>query len=135
MASGVPNLHPAARVYYGLHHPIQYNVNVKEIGYVPPDQVPYLISNWRAEDERDESQSQVQVEPEAGRVDEEQEKSEEETDADVEMSGTSASTYTMNQQSLPQTGFNPNAFASTINDRVLGTSGYRSNLPTSSTDL
>ncbi|KAH7068391.1 hypothetical protein BKA63DRAFT_113459 [Paraphoma chrysanthemicola] len=50
MADGHKPLDKACRVYYGIHHPIQYNVKVKEVGYVPSDAVPQLIGNWRTED-------------------------------------------------------------------------------------
>jgi hypothetical protein len=46
-------LHVASRIYFGIHHPIQYNNKVKEIGYVPPSQVPTLIGNWKEEDNRE----------------------------------------------------------------------------------
>lgn len=49
MNAGLPPLHVASRIYFGIHHPIQYNVKVKEIGYVPPAEVHTLISNWTAE--------------------------------------------------------------------------------------
>jgi hypothetical protein len=57
MAKDVPELEPASRIYYGIQHPIQYNLKVKEIGYVPQTHVPTLIGNWRAEDENDTNQS------------------------------------------------------------------------------
>jgi hypothetical protein len=47
MAQGEKDLHVASRIYYGIHHPIQYNVKVKDIGYVVPDQVHILIANWK----------------------------------------------------------------------------------------
>jgi hypothetical protein len=50
MAQDEPNLHIASRIYYGIHHPIQYNVKVKDIGQVIPHHVPSLIGNWKAED-------------------------------------------------------------------------------------
>jgi hypothetical protein len=59
MAKDVPELEPASRIYYGIQHPIQYNVKVKEIGYVPQIHVPTLIGNWKEEDENDTSQSLV----------------------------------------------------------------------------
>ncbi|KAF1357964.1 hypothetical protein EJ07DRAFT_126380 [Lizonia empirigonia] len=43
------SLNIASRIYFGIHHPVQYNVKVKDIGYVPPDQVHTLIGNWREE--------------------------------------------------------------------------------------
>jgi hypothetical protein len=53
MSEGVPKLHIASRIYYGIIHPIQYNVKVKEIGHVPKEQVSWLIGNWREEDDND----------------------------------------------------------------------------------
>tara|TARA_R110002003_G_scaffold6_9_gene337 strand:+ start:1632 stop:3824 length:2193 start_codon:yes stop_codon:yes gene_type:complete len=50
MALGEPSLHVASRIYYGIHHPIQYNVKVKDIGQVVKHHVPTLIGNWKAED-------------------------------------------------------------------------------------
>lgn len=50
MTQNNPALNAASRIYFGIHHPIQYNVKVKEIGYVQPDHVPYLIGNWKEED-------------------------------------------------------------------------------------
>jgi hypothetical protein len=56
MANDVPELEPASRIYYGIQHPIQYNLKVKEIGYLPQAHVPTLIGNWRAEDKNDTNQ-------------------------------------------------------------------------------
>jgi hypothetical protein len=56
-AQDIPALHPASRVYYGIIHPIQYNVKVKEIGYVPKNDVHTVIGNWKAEDDSDTEQS------------------------------------------------------------------------------
>lgn len=56
MGQGVPALDKASRIYYGIIHPIQYNVKVKEIGYVPQEQVPILIGSWREEDNKDTDQ-------------------------------------------------------------------------------
>lgn len=50
MTKGVENLHRASRVYYGIHHPIQHNVKVKDIGQVAQSHMPSLIGNWKAED-------------------------------------------------------------------------------------
>ncbi|KAH7081326.1 hypothetical protein BKA63DRAFT_206347 [Paraphoma chrysanthemicola] len=57
MAEHVSALDVASRIYYGIHHPIQYNVKVKEIGYVPNDYIPTLIGNWKEEDDNDTKQS------------------------------------------------------------------------------
>jgi hypothetical protein len=53
-----PSLHIASRIYFGIHHPIQYNVKVKDIGYVPQQDIPNLIGNWREEDDKESSQAQ-----------------------------------------------------------------------------
>jgi len=47
----------ASRIYFGIHHPIQYNVKVKEIGNVPPHAIPALIGNWQEEQGGDSRQS------------------------------------------------------------------------------
>lgn len=49
MAEGVPNLHFASRIYFGIQHPIQLNVRVKDIGYVHADHVHALIGSWAEE--------------------------------------------------------------------------------------
>jgi hypothetical protein len=51
MAQDEPDLHIASRIYYGIHHPIQYNVKVKDIGQVLPHHLPTLIGNWKSEDD------------------------------------------------------------------------------------
>jgi hypothetical protein len=53
MTAGAPSLNTASRIYYGIHHPVQYNVKAKEIGYVPPDFVSTLIRDWKEEDQKD----------------------------------------------------------------------------------
>lgn len=55
MSEGVGNLHVASRIYLGIHHPIQYNNKVKDIGYVPRDVVPILIGIWKAEIDTDQA--------------------------------------------------------------------------------
>ncbi|KAH7091460.1 hypothetical protein FB567DRAFT_436168 [Paraphoma chrysanthemicola] len=59
MAKGEKPLEKASRIYYGIHHPIQYNVKAKEIGYVPQAQIAALIGNWKEEDNRDTEQSRT----------------------------------------------------------------------------
>jgi hypothetical protein len=63
MFDGQRNLSPASRIYYGIHHPIQYNVKVKYIGYVPADHIPILIGNWREEDDEGVSQQSPSTAP------------------------------------------------------------------------
>lgn len=50
MTDATETLSRSSRIYFGIHHPIQYNVKVKDIGYVPPDYIPTLIGNWMEED-------------------------------------------------------------------------------------
>jgi hypothetical protein len=57
MTPGEPTLHIASRIYYGIHHPTQYNVKVKDIGQVHPDHLPTLIGNWRSEDDSETRQA------------------------------------------------------------------------------
>jgi hypothetical protein len=49
MADDVSNLHFASRINFGIEYPIQYNIKVKDIGYVRADHVPTLISSWQEE--------------------------------------------------------------------------------------
>lgn len=51
MNSGEPPLSKSARIFFGLHHPVQYNVKVKDLGYVHPEHLPNLIGYWRLEQE------------------------------------------------------------------------------------
>ncbi|KAF1998974.1 hypothetical protein P154DRAFT_535855 [Amniculicola lignicola CBS 123094] len=48
-ASGIPSLRAESRIYYGIHHPIQYNVKVKDEGIVAQADIPNLIGSWREE--------------------------------------------------------------------------------------
>jgi hypothetical protein len=50
MSPGIPILDVASRIYFGIVHPIQYNIKVKELGYVLQNHIPTLISNWRSEE-------------------------------------------------------------------------------------
>lgn len=44
-----PPLSSASRIYFGIHHPIQYNVKVKDIGYVHPDCLGNFLDSWVAQ--------------------------------------------------------------------------------------
>ncbi|KAH7409826.1 kinase-like domain-containing protein [Phaeosphaeria sp. MPI-PUGE-AT-0046c] len=81
MAEGVVNLHIASRIYYGIMHPIQYNVKVKDIGYVPEIHVPSLIGNWKAEEENDTYQA-AEVTRNAENPEEDQDDDEDDDDDD-----------------------------------------------------
>jgi hypothetical protein len=65
MAEGEKVLDKASRIYYGIHHPVQYNVKVKDIGHVVPGQVHLLISNWKAEDGETKQSGEVTANAEA----------------------------------------------------------------------
>ncbi|KAF7573643.1 hypothetical protein PtrM4_085480 [Pyrenophora tritici-repentis] len=39
-------LSTASRIYFGIHHPIQYNVKVKDLGYVVPVDLSKLHNYW-----------------------------------------------------------------------------------------
>jgi hypothetical protein len=39
----------ASRIYFAIHHPIQYNVKVKSLGYVHPDYLPTFLGYWNQE--------------------------------------------------------------------------------------
>ncbi|KAI4945159.1 hypothetical protein J4E91_008136 [Alternaria rosae] len=40
---------PASRIYFACHHPIQYNVKVKNLGHVHPDYLPTFLGYWNQE--------------------------------------------------------------------------------------
>jgi hypothetical protein len=42
----LPPLHAASRLYFGIHHPIQYNVKVKDIGFVTKEHIGRLCGYW-----------------------------------------------------------------------------------------
>jgi hypothetical protein len=68
MNAGEPPLHKASRIYYGIHHAIQYNVKVRDIGYVLEDHVPALIGSW-LEEHYNQSQGNSTVRPEESEED------------------------------------------------------------------
>ncbi|USP75080.1 uncharacterized protein yc1106_02354 [Curvularia clavata] len=49
MAQGVPSLSVASRIFFGIHHAIQHNVKVKDIGQVHPNDLRNLLSHWKGE--------------------------------------------------------------------------------------
>ncbi|KAH7091470.1 hypothetical protein FB567DRAFT_275191 [Paraphoma chrysanthemicola] len=49
MVQGEAALDTASRIYFGIHHPIQYNVKVKDIGHVHKTHIHALIGNWNEE--------------------------------------------------------------------------------------
>jgi len=57
MAEGEANLNVASRIYFGIHHPIQYNVKVKEIGYVIRAHIPNLIGYWKEIDGQEDTKA------------------------------------------------------------------------------
>jgi hypothetical protein len=46
MHESEPSLHRASRIYYGIQHPIQYNVKVKDLGYVHPEWMATFLGYW-----------------------------------------------------------------------------------------
>jgi hypothetical protein len=46
MTEGEPPLSSASRVCFAVHHPIQYNVKIRDIGYVYPDYMAHLLGYW-----------------------------------------------------------------------------------------
>ncbi|KAI4945164.1 hypothetical protein J4E91_008141 [Alternaria rosae] len=57
MNSGERPLATASRIYFGIHHPIQYNVKVKDLGVVHQDWLPTFIGYWNMENISDTQQS------------------------------------------------------------------------------
>ncbi|KAH7378343.1 hypothetical protein BKA66DRAFT_467089 [Pyrenochaeta sp. MPI-SDFR-AT-0127] len=49
MNSGEPHLSRASRIYFGIHHPIQFNLKVKDLGYVHPNWMPAFLGYWNME--------------------------------------------------------------------------------------
>jgi hypothetical protein len=49
MEQGVTPLVAASRIYFAIHHPVQYNVKVKSLGYVHPDWLPTFLGYWNQE--------------------------------------------------------------------------------------
>ena len=50
--SGV-RLAPASRINFGIQHPIQHNVKVKDLGTVCGEDMPYLIAYFRMEKDKE----------------------------------------------------------------------------------
>ncbi|EDU41668.1 conserved hypothetical protein [Pyrenophora tritici-repentis Pt-1C-BFP] len=78
MTAGENYLQFASRIYFGIHHPIQYNVKVKDVGQVPEEAIPLLIGNWREENRADQDSRQSASVTDLAEVDEEDEAGEEE---------------------------------------------------------
>jgi len=57
MADGEKPLPAASRIYFGVYHPIQYNVKVKDLGVVLQDCLPTFIGYWNMENLSDTQQS------------------------------------------------------------------------------
>lgn len=49
MDEGATLLAAASRIYFAIHHPIQYNVKVKSLGYIHPDWLPTFLGYWNQE--------------------------------------------------------------------------------------
>jgi hypothetical protein len=96
-------LDKASRIYYGIHHPIQYNNKVKDIGYIPRDFIPTLIGNWREEDESD-TQQEAEVTANAELSDEEEEEERDREERETELHGSQSLSGQL--QLLSNTSFN-----------------------------
>tara|TARA_R110002003_G_scaffold251_3_gene17779 strand:+ start:20504 stop:20707 length:204 start_codon:yes stop_codon:yes gene_type:complete len=57
MNEGERPLTQASRIYFGIHHPIQYNVKVKDLGYVLPDDTARFHGYWAMEVANDTQQA------------------------------------------------------------------------------
>ena len=57
MNQGEHALSRASRIYFGIHHPIQYNVKVKDLGYVHPEWMPAFLGYWNMENGNDTRQA------------------------------------------------------------------------------
>jgi len=60
-------LPPASRIFFAIHHPIQYNVKVKNLGYVHPDYLPTFLGYWNQEN--NDSKQDIDVTADQGHVD------------------------------------------------------------------
>jgi hypothetical protein len=49
MDADADTLVPASRIYFAIHHPIQYNVKVKSLGHVHADYLPTFLGYWNQE--------------------------------------------------------------------------------------
>jgi hypothetical protein len=65
---GEQPLNPASRIYFGIHHPIQYNVKVKDLGYVHPHHLVNLKGYWAMENQ-DDTEQDAQVTADAASED------------------------------------------------------------------
>jgi hypothetical protein len=59
MEEGAAPLVAASRIYFAIHHPIQYNVKVKSLGYVHPDWLPTFLGYWNQENFDSEQDPEV----------------------------------------------------------------------------
>ncbi|KAH6865209.1 hypothetical protein BKA58DRAFT_241012 [Alternaria rosae] len=57
MNNGERRLAIASRIYFGIHHPIQYNVKVKDLGVVHQDWLATFLGYWNMENLADTQQS------------------------------------------------------------------------------
>ncbi|CAN9457044.1 unnamed protein product [Alternaria alternata] len=57
MSSGEKPLAQASRIYFGIHHPIQYNVKVKDLGVVHQDWLTTFLGYWNMENIAETQQS------------------------------------------------------------------------------
>jgi hypothetical protein len=82
-AEGIDPLQIASRLYLGIHHPIQYNVKVKDLGHVHPEHIVRLRGYWAAVNQ-DITNQPIEVTAGAQDDDEDDEDDEDEDDEDDE---------------------------------------------------
>ena len=56
-------LAPASRIFFAIHHPIQYNIKVKNLGYVHPDFLPTFLGYWNQENSDSKQDLEVTQDP------------------------------------------------------------------------
>jgi hypothetical protein len=63
MEEGTRSLVPASRIYFAIHHPIQYNVKVKSLGCVHPEYLATFLGYWNQENSDSKQDSEVTQNP------------------------------------------------------------------------
>lgn len=81
MNDGERALSPSSRIFFGIHHPIQHNVKVKDLGYVHPDWMPAFLGYWSMEN-NGETQQAPEVTEQAVEDEYEEQQGNEEADED-----------------------------------------------------
>ncbi|KAI4931253.1 hypothetical protein J4E85_003843 [Alternaria conjuncta] len=61
MNPGERALSTASRIFFGIQHPIQYNVKVKDLGYVHPDHLVKFRGYWAMEQQMGSAQDMQDI--------------------------------------------------------------------------